>query len=671
MEPNNPSLANPPILALIIGINKYPYSGDDLSGAVGDADAFGTFLTEKLGVSPSNITNLRDEQASRQAILDALVALRDTDKYKKDEAAIIIFYAGHGAECDRPKEWGDWTKWGDWTTTSKIEMLCPSDLGARVVTEVDGEQVETIVDAIPDRTISVGLHLISESKGNNITLIMDCCSSGGGSDVDSDMPIDHYVARRIKNPPPLQAPGDVGIWSWGIRGVRVPDGFAGEYHASHVLLAACGREESARENPKTNRGLFTSSLLGVLENEDLNTLTYISLMDKLKMPIWQTPHCEGVGVNWRLFNKSAAGADPSFILTKHDKEGLITVEAGSAQGITVGSHFAVHAMNLIESPVTSNPCIGELEVKTVNLFTSVMKPLSTAPKFKVPSSCYSKLMYAAEYTVSIFCEDKALLASAFPADFNKKSGIVVADDVRHCDLELTVKDGRVHFDRHQLLVTAHLPTRIRHSASVGDVATIQEVVAATRHFYYHLTRTSDDNFKNVWMEMKKLEQFHHILTPIGNNLLAKEPATIVVDESVPLGMTIFNQTDLLLYPYLFWFDPTDLSIADWHITHKGANDIITNVDVPLPPKSSLAIGYGKLDVIPWQFFLPEGEKKDLGFFKLLLSTRPAYFDNILQESPFEPQSLASKRVGKPSGTEPSREDKWGAQLVTVIQVEKE
>ncbi|CAA7263720.1 unnamed protein product [Cyclocybe aegerita] len=680
MEPNNPSLTNPPILALIIGINKYPYSDDwpDLSGAVGDANAFEAFLKEKLNVSPSNITNLRDEEASREGILDAFLALRDNAKYKKDEAAITIFYAGHGTEDDPPKEWGDWT-----TSTGKIEMLCPSDLGARAVTEVDGKQVETVVDAIPDRTISVLLNHISDSRGNNITLIMDCCSSGGISrslDLYSDMPIENYVARQIKNPPPLRPSGDQNIWARGARGGIVPDGYAGRYYSSHVLLAACGREESARENPKTNRGLFTSSLLKVLESQDLNTLTYTSLMHKLKMPIWQTPHCEGVGVNWRLFNKNASGADPSFILTKRNsKDGIstITMEAGIAQGITVGSHFAVHAMNLLESPL--NPRLGELEVKSVNLFSSVMEPLSTAPKFKVPSSCYSKLTYAAEFTMSIFCEDKALLASAFPAGFSKKWSIIVVDDVQQCDLEITVKDGRVHFDRHQQLVTDHLPTRIRHSVSVGDIATIREVVTATRHFYYHLTRTSDDNFKNVWMEMKVLKEefnrdFDQILTPMGNNLLMKEPATIVVDESVRLGMTIFNQTDLPLYPYLFYFDPTELTIIDWYLTSigAGAGALTTKVDVPLPPKSSLTIGYGEPGITPWQFLLPEGEKKDLGFFKLFLSTRPAYFDSILQEeSPFELQSQTGKRGGKPLGPESLSQEKWGAQLATVIQVDRE
>lgn len=102
---------------------------------------------------------MRDEQASRAAILSAFVSLKDNAKYQKDEAAIIIYYAGHGAQTDKPKNWQDWV-----TGSEHIEMLCPSDIGC--TTSVNGEDV--IIQGIPDRTISVLLNHISDVKGNNI-----------------------------------------------------------------------------------------------------------------------------------------------------------------------------------------------------------------------------------------------------------------------------------------------------------------------------------------------------------------------------------------------------------------------------------------------------------------------------------------------------------------------
>jgi hypothetical protein len=96
----------------------------------------------------------------------------------------------------------------------------------------------------------------------------------------------------------------------------------------------------------------------------------------------------------------------------------------------------------------------------------------------------------------------------------------------------------------------------------------------------------------------------------------------------------------------------------------------TRVDAALPPRSRLTIGYGDGGFSPWQFTLPEGETKDLGFFKLFLSTRPAYFDSLIQESlPFTKQPEAT-RGGKPMAAETPEVLKWASIVSTVIQVEK-
>jgi hypothetical protein len=115
------------------------------------------------------------------------------------------------------------------------------------------------------------------------TLILDCCSSAGINRGEAD-----YVARQILDPPPLSANCDKDIWSreTGTRGVGIAEGFSGKFHASHVLLAACGRDQSAWEDPKSGQGLFTQSLLKLLGRRDVESLTYTSLMHNLKMPVW-------------------------------------------------------------------------------------------------------------------------------------------------------------------------------------------------------------------------------------------------------------------------------------------------------------------------------------------------------------------------------------------------
>jgi hypothetical protein len=82
----------------------------------------------------------------------------------------------------------------------------------------------------------------------------------------------------------------------------------------------------------------------------------------------------------------------------------------------------------------------------------------------------------------------------------------------------------------------------------------------------------------------------------------------------------------------------------------------------------LTIGYGDGGSSPWQFLLPEGDKKDLGFFKLFLSTRPTYFDSLIQEQ--NPFTNYTTRGGKPMAPEAPEVIKWASIVSTIIQVEK-
>lgn len=153
----------PQIFALVIGIDVYASSKyKNLNAAAGDADAFEKFLLEGLNVHPSCITSLRNEKATRAAIIAGFKILRDDVRIIRDEAAIVIYFAGHGARTDKPQEWGDWE-----TTSQQIEMMCPTDIDTMVpVFDKPGE--EELVLGIPDRTVSVLLNHLSDVKGDNI-----------------------------------------------------------------------------------------------------------------------------------------------------------------------------------------------------------------------------------------------------------------------------------------------------------------------------------------------------------------------------------------------------------------------------------------------------------------------------------------------------------------------
>ena len=142
---------------MVIGINEYTNEEyKSLIGAVPDADAMSGFLIDVLRANPKRITNLRDGDATRSAIIKELEALRHNPEIQPNDP-IIIYFAGHGARNDRPEGWTRESNDGE------VEVLCPVDIG-----EEDPKDITQKVPGIPDYTIMVLLDLLSGLKGNNI-----------------------------------------------------------------------------------------------------------------------------------------------------------------------------------------------------------------------------------------------------------------------------------------------------------------------------------------------------------------------------------------------------------------------------------------------------------------------------------------------------------------------
>ena len=62
--------------------------------------------------------------------------------------------------------------------------------------------------------------------------------------------------RYIFDPPPIRHDYDAALLGQEIRGASPAAGFQGKYCQSHILLAACGRDESAFEKAEIG-GFFT------------------------------------------------------------------------------------------------------------------------------------------------------------------------------------------------------------------------------------------------------------------------------------------------------------------------------------------------------------------------------------------------------------------------------
>ncbi|PBK76176.1 hypothetical protein ARMSODRAFT_1080291 [Armillaria solidipes] len=648
--------------ALTIGINTYnsaSFKSEELKGAVNDADEFEKYLCEDLGVPEENIIRLRNEEATRSAIIDGFRSLENNRKIVANMAAIIIYYAGHGAVAHKPVEWKDWETPGD-----EIEILCPSDMGLP-------DENNKIVDGIPDRTISQLLLDLSKAKGNNITLILDCCHAaginrGGPRTIDGEAGQVELRPRNIQSVQNLSPNCDAGLY------LREP-GHSGSLWDSHVLLAACRRSQTAWE--KNGSGIFTEALLKGMRCEPLvGVLTYASLMRRLELPedMIQTPHLDGKYIHRRLFDSSPL--DSSMILC-HREEDRLVLDAGSLQGITVDSTFAIHGADLSD-PVPHQ--IATAVVKKVENFVSYLQPLDVAffttyGDHRFP--WYARLTRASGPVLAIHCNSPDDLTRILTKDC--ETGLTVpaiaTDNRCEADLCLTVEGSTVFFDRGDkdsvFGASKDFPSRFSAGLDVNNITGIRRVVDRYGRFNSHLNAPGSLPFSDyISMKMHELKIDKGGLSPTGDNILPdgeEKPIEFVIDSSLGekyYGFTIHNTSNIDLYAYLFYFDASTLEIDAWYCPpNLGSNKKEGLVDTYLQRGSTLTLGFGSGGMSPIRFTVPDGQDVDVSFFKIFVTTQAVNLRSISQSPPFnEAIKRAAERAPPPVPKD------WASRTIPVV-----
>ena len=106
----------------------------------------------QLGVPSSQIRNLRNNEATRAAIIAGIESFSLNDEIKVGDP-ILIYYAGHGGSAKKPETWEG--------NSDKIELLVPYDYSSPLE---DGNPKH----GIPDRTLGALLWKLAIEKGDNI-----------------------------------------------------------------------------------------------------------------------------------------------------------------------------------------------------------------------------------------------------------------------------------------------------------------------------------------------------------------------------------------------------------------------------------------------------------------------------------------------------------------------
>jgi hypothetical protein len=127
-----------------------------LRGAEADADDMVQYL-RAMGVDDSSIHNLRGCAATRRAIIDGFLALKDDPRIEKGDP-ILVFYAGHGARTPAPSGW----EAGEYGAS--IEMILPHNFSPQTTSDPEEQ-------GIPDFTLAGLFSMLAREKGDNIVSI--------------------------------------------------------------------------------------------------------------------------------------------------------------------------------------------------------------------------------------------------------------------------------------------------------------------------------------------------------------------------------------------------------------------------------------------------------------------------------------------------------------------
>ncbi|KAG8740683.1 hypothetical protein FRC10_004061 [Ceratobasidium sp. 414] len=320
--------------------------------------------------------------------------------------------------------------------------------------------------------------------------------------------------------------------------------------------------------------------------------------------------------------------------------------------VTKGARFDIYQHHLNDA--TSNPRLATLQVTAVQNFYSILATADDLPELQNPA--YARQVspgqgHQIEVFVSPPLQERLKANAEWRDNFLSEESDFAArptSELAEADLSLDLgSEGRVTFDTHNKLSNKPGITRLPHTTDV-DVKQLLAVLQSAAAWEWHIGRKNprppfNDNVRIEAFSIKEdLTQWNadgkRPLVPHGENLNKTGVAEVVAGESHYYGYRIVNDTPLDLCPYLFYFDPSKLSIEHYYL-----GPVPGTGKMDLRQKNYMSIGYGSSGVTPFAYCLEPNQKFDVGIIKLFVTTSPVNFGLLEQESPFDEGGRGNER----------------------------
>ncbi len=428
------------VYALFVGIDDYP-NVSKLKGCVNDVSKIKLFLEQRLTAQGDTFHPklLTDQAATRENVIHSF---RQHLGQAGPNDVAFFYYAGHGAQAPTPPELGHLEPDGLDETLVCYDSRLPGKFD------------------LADKELSL---LISEvaANGTHVTIILDCCHSGGGTRFIPSPEVDVRLTKVDKRERTWQ---DYLLFEGQSEApdpatVTIPSG-------KHVLFAACRDDELAKETnfDGERRGVFSYYLLDTLKNAN-SSVTYQDIFKRIDTLVrtkvsMQAPSLEAINDATLVDQPFLGGAiqpTPPYATLRHDKNDGWQIDQGEMHGILKpsGTETTVLALFSIETDLgnltTLNSALGHATVTRVTPTTSNVSltgdpTLKTTEVYKalVISQPLQPLGVTFEGDAGALDHVRQVLAEIGP---DNTASMLVEEVERSSDFTLTATDNRYQLKR--------------------------------------------------------------------------------------------------------------------------------------------------------------------------------------------------------------------------------
>ena len=381
--------------------------------------------------------------------------------------------------------------------------------------------------------------------------MFDCCHSGGLSRAEEKTNL------RIRSipPPPYPPPADLNreIWS------SIPEpctraahtvaqtGFQYKAMESHVLLAACRPDEAALEDPDRKNapgGLFTTALIECLRRSSLHDTSYVRLFEMLDLKHnKQHPQCEGTNRDRLLFSVNTL-RDGNTTFKVSEKGNSLYVSAGSIHGVVVGTQFTVTSST--QSLVLKAKKVWAFETMLEGTYYNITNAKASVSHWHHPTLRVHSSIHHPSAHVTVVPANEPAEVSLHQIDF-----------------------GKWKLERFDPLILGYADRFVQFDADVRRMRDILEAIANFNSYLYRSDGAAASFAGKVKTHLNRIGDIQGEYGPVGDDLLEVSTSShsgvdvkkaIITDLEPRYGFTLENFSGVDLFPYFFYFDPSDYSV---------------------------------------------------------------------------------------------------------------